>query len=373
MTSTASAKVRPTSNVGPLPSTTPPAECARLGLSERYAAAVYSSTTTSYLELRRNFANVYSTEHTTVTCLPASYWEAVQDARSPVFSPATACPYGYAPRCTFVATGATLTAGPTVRFWPALSSGDTAIGCCPSGYMCAEETNSYSCVSTLALGETSEVINLSNVTQVTQIHADAQTTASIFAINLIYIPEKATQTTPPKQNDTVPFEKHVRKGLSVGQTAAIGVCVSLAAIALLIGLLFFVRRRNNKRTAKAAQSEDITAHTYRKSELDGFSRPRLELDASETPLDSGSNARLSELPTALPGAERQHILQHGAVELPGSDISPTASPPGRQSPAMRRKPVTGRQTSLVDENFSLVGSKISDRGSDMAKDGPVVS
>lgn len=131
MTSTASAQVQPTSNVGPLPSTTPPSACAQLGISEAYHLLVHSSTTTSYLTLRRDFADVYWNGYETVTCLPPSYRQGVHDALSPVFSPATACPYGYAPKCTFVATGATLTAGPSVSFWPALAPSDVAIGCCP--------------------------------------------------------------------------------------------------------------------------------------------------------------------------------------------------------------------------------------------------
>lgn len=238
-----------------------------------------------------------------------------------------------------------------------------------SGYVCADNTNSYSCVSTLASGETSEVINLSNVTESTQIHADAQTTATVFALKLIYVPERPTQTAPPKQNDTRPLEEHARKGLSVGQTAAIGVCVPLAAIGVLIGLLFFVRRRSNKRAAKEAQSEGATADTHRKPELDGFSRPRLELEASGKPLDGGSDACSSQAPTELPGAQKQPVLQHEAVELPGSEVFPP-SPLGRQRPVVRRKPVTRSSSPPADELFSFVGSEISDRASDMAKDEP---
>lgn len=236
-----------------------------------------------------------------------------------------------------------------------------------SGYACADDINYYSCVSTFASGETSDVIILSNFTQLDRIYADAQTTVSAFALNLIYVPEQPTQTAPPKQNDTRPPEEHARKGLSVGQTAAIGVCVPLAAITLLIGLFLFVRRRGSNRTTKEAQSEDADSH--RKPELDGLSSPRLELDASGNPLVGGGDALLSQPPMELPGAETQNTLQKEAAELPGSDGFLPPLPLERQSPVVCRKPVTGSLSPLMDELSSFAGSGISDRGYNMEKDG----
>lgn len=64
-------------------------------------------------------------------CLPSRYGSvfAYNQGLLPVFSPATACPAGYGPSCTLVRNIDTDTS--SVIVWDALSTGQTAIGCCP--------------------------------------------------------------------------------------------------------------------------------------------------------------------------------------------------------------------------------------------------
>lgn len=65
-------------------------------------------------------------------CLPSKYNSAYGADASvyPVFSPATACPEGYGPSCTWV--GAMETFASSITVLDALSIGQTAIGCCPT-------------------------------------------------------------------------------------------------------------------------------------------------------------------------------------------------------------------------------------------------
>lgn len=66
------------------------------------------------------------------TCDPGSYVSAVQLTQNPVFSPGSACPTGYEPKCTFVPDDATIAANAssTLTRWPGLAHTDMAIGCC---------------------------------------------------------------------------------------------------------------------------------------------------------------------------------------------------------------------------------------------------
>ncbi|KAJ2967918.1 hypothetical protein NQ176_g9435 [Zarea fungicola] len=299
-----------------------------------------NSTTTSSLRLQRNFVNVYYTGGggSTASCLPESYYSCVVHQSNPIFSSAAACPPGYEPMCTFVAVGAAVTAAPTVSLWTVLGAGDAAIGCCPSP---------YSCVSTLQPGETSTVLLLSNFSQTTKVYANAQTSVSVYAFKLIYASTQfsaqsstaSTQHSTPPPTESAQRITPARSGLSLGQKVAIGVCVPLAVLLLLLGLLF-MRRRYKKRVAGETPSEDLAPNAHRKSELEGFGMPRLELDASKN-VDGTNSGDASRLPVELPNGERPPILQHEIAELPGSDMALPDSPPGRNSPILQRKPVAG--------------------------------
>ncbi|KAJ2979523.1 hypothetical protein NQ176_g3199 [Zarea fungicola] len=374
MTSTSAGQISPTTNVGPLPSAMPFDQCNELALSSERIYAVESSTTT-YLWLQRNFANWYTLGNSfSTTCLPGNYFDAVSNQLSPVFAPATACPDGYAPMCTLVAIGATIPAAPTVRLWTALATNDAAIGCCPSGYTCADDAGLYSCISTFTPGETSRVILLSNWSSTTDIYANPQTTASVYALKLVYAstqsstppPTESTRPSPEPHTASPQPDSHTHAVLSLGQKVAIGIGVPLAVLALLIGLLF-VRHRYVKRTAENTQSEYVAADEFRKSELEGSGKSPIELEISGNACDANA-ASLCQLSKSIgpPGAEMQHVSPHEIAELPGS--GPAELSRARNSPTIRRKPVSGSQYSPLSQGFSFMDVESSDQYPNTARD-----
>ncbi|KAK2608990.1 hypothetical protein QQS21_002470 [Conoideocrella luteorostrata] len=133
------------SNLGPLTTTyTPPSSCSSLktfgdGLGSHWFTYGYVSKDNE----------VKSAEN----CVPSYYQGKLPRGARQVFSPGNACPVGYGPSCTAVASGATIAIAPTVILWDDLKSGETAIACCPSGYGCSLP-DIYLCTSTPRTDET---------------------------------------------------------------------------------------------------------------------------------------------------------------------------------------------------------------------------
>lgn len=111
----------PPFNAGPLTSITQAPECLD-------AVIVDISTDTSSTTSVRMQLGFRPTDYQGRFCYPSAYLDAL--GKSPVFSPGNACPTGYGPSCTLVASGATLSAATTLELWDALASGEIAIGCC---------------------------------------------------------------------------------------------------------------------------------------------------------------------------------------------------------------------------------------------------
>ncbi|ATY65216.1 hypothetical protein A9K55_003991 [Cordyceps militaris] len=409
-----------TTGVGPLPILTTTARCSELVLSTLLSMKLYSSVTTQYMVLRRNYFNVYLDGGVTTTCTPGGYVPAMQKGANPIFS-ATACPAGYAPMCTSVATGATVTADPTVKFWPALASGDTAIGCCLSGYTCADETSVYShaCVSTIQPGETKTAVVYFpdiDLVQRTVISANAQTTAKVYDLKLLYAtrqtqtPSQPTSThstncttdahpseaKPPGANPTgtPPSATHPSKGLSPGQMVAISVCAPLFLLSCLVGLFLLCRRAKKKETTHMTQIDDFMAYTDSKPELDGTNRPRLELDAVGTTCSRGVSM-LSQLQTEQAQGEEDEYLQRACSplvcspqagspqpcspqecspqeysELPGCDVGRLPSFLSRRSAIIRRKPVSGGPYSPISERYSFIDLELNGPAPSTAEGAP---
>ncbi|EGX93449.1 hypothetical protein CCM_04823 [Cordyceps militaris CM01] len=451
-----------TTGVGPLPIITTTARCSELVLSTLLSMKLYSSVTTQYMVLRRNYFNVYLDGGVTTTCTPGGYVPAMQKGANPIFS-ATACPAGYAPMCTSVATGATVTADPTVKFWPALASGDTAIGCCLrydffapfhaaasrlwivipildarsfvnrtasprltsvptcSGYTCADETSVYShaCVSTIQPGETKTAVVYFpdiDLVQRTVISANAQTTAKVYDLKLLYAtrqtqtPSQPTSThstncttdahpseaKPPGANPTgtPPSATHPSKGLSPGQMVAISVCAPLFLLSCLVGLFLLCRRAKKKETTHMTQIDDFMAYTDSKPELDGTNRPRLELDAVGTTCSRGVSM-LSQLQTEHAQGEEDEYLQRACSplvcspqagspqpcspqecspqeysELPGCDVGRLPSFLSRRSAIIRRKPVSGGPYSPISERYSFIDLELNGPAPSTAEGAP---
>lgn len=116
--------------VGPLTTPfTPSPEClAGLTIASRYLDP--KDTETFYVTMG---LNMLTSGAVATQCLPSAYLSALRADQStqPVMSPGSICPVGYGPSCTIVGKGASIVAATDVIVWNALSSTQTAIGCCP--------------------------------------------------------------------------------------------------------------------------------------------------------------------------------------------------------------------------------------------------
>ncbi|OAA79678.1 hypothetical protein LEL_03164 [Akanthomyces lecanii RCEF 1005] len=270
------------------------------------------------------------------TCLPRAYWSAAIANQNPVFSPATACPDGYAPACTSVAPGVVLSAAVTVQVWPPLASGDIAIGCCP------RVARGYGCVSTFERGHTTVVPDPYKGGNITSFQADASTTVIVSAIKVVYVPERQASSPAPSRSPSpspsptpTPAQSKPAAGLSTGQKAAIGVCAPVGVIGLVLALLFLHRRRR-LRTASDKAGAEAAADASRRPELDG-SGGKHEAPNEPSRVAGGESASAS--PVELPGPEKDIPACREIAELPASDADVSPSAPNPQPQTIRRKPI----------------------------------
>ncbi|KAJ3495162.1 hypothetical protein NLG97_g3591 [Lecanicillium saksenae] len=338
---TAATTVAATTNLGSMPS---------MDLSGDCTIALYKDGSAEYApngkDLIARLLRDKLVPHTPKECLPSPYWSAAASDHTPVYSPGSACPAGYTPACTSVATGAIVPAAESVQFWSPLASGEVAIGCCPSGFACGSLSYGYGCGSTLKSGEAIVAALSTNgsIEFPVQMAATSSLTIVVSAVKLVYITSQAATSTPPSTTTPTPTSTSApakpTTGLSAGQKAAIGVCIPLFAIAIAVALFFFCRRRRRGETAKEGPMEETmtegkvspTTDVYGKHELDGG--PTRESRVI------GQEASSSPAPFEMPGSEVGMVGQNEIVELPAHDRSASPSSTGRQSPIIRRKPVT---------------------------------
>lgn len=197
----------------------------------------------------------------------------------------------------------------------------------------------YGCLSTLSGGES---VTATTAGDQLYVRVDKYTSATIIALQLIYIPGTpsttaagssttvtTTSTTAVRNATANNTTGAAHNGLSTGQKAAIGVCIPLAAIGLLVALLFVFRRRRQAKTTSGA------AASRSQSDLDALYQP--------VPVKNGT-FQAAELPAAT------SIQRHDYTPPQASEISELAGSPmvsqswsdGQAAAAgIRRKPLTG--------------------------------
>ncbi|KAH7324847.1 hypothetical protein B0I35DRAFT_476058 [Stachybotrys elegans] len=259
------------------------------------------------------------------------------------YSPGLACPTGYVSACTAIH-------GQRPQ-WPiqfTLEEGETAIGCCPSGYACTNR-HGNTCVSVVSttievsagtcdLDRTTDIsvhtiapflattesggssvtrtptlfapmfqLNFRSQDLSTPIETGASTTATSSSI-------RETQTnSPPSDNEDN------GGGLSVGAQAGIGVAVGLGALILIGCLWWFIRRRKRQpymETAIAPPEENkppayfnypselppSTGTAYEQSR-NGYGSGNAASFSSGFNNETQQRGHASELPTSRPAAE----------------------------------------------------------------------
>ncbi|KAG8407239.1 hypothetical protein J3458_020728 [Metarhizium acridum] len=330
-----------TLNLGPLTTTfAPPGNCTSLTLGYYGHRVSMSMNVTTVLQWNRGYEcpTTYggSLFQLISSCFPERYGPAynnIQDWRGPdavwpLYSPGLLCPSGYTTGCTMVYSppGATqpiqtsfpttTSTYPTVSTWSILSKGQTAHGCCPSGFRCYAP---YTCISTPPLSATvtadmsqgcpSKSMNRTTSTQL--ISSDIW--PFVFAPQVVLVRGNDTATAAasgssgPSTTSSASGDGDARGGLSTATKAAIGTALPLILIVLaLAGYVFYRRRSRSKAEAGAASEQE--------SGLPGMNKP--ELDATPSPFGPSLGPE-SELDGTPRGADSTSA-GHPVSELPGS-------------------------------------------------------
>ncbi|KAH7359991.1 hypothetical protein BKA66DRAFT_444957 [Pyrenochaeta sp. MPI-SDFR-AT-0127] len=180
------------------------------------------------------------------------------------FSPAMICPPGWLPsttRTTSLRDTASVS-GDEDEWIP----GETAITCCPSGFGASnsdgkcrlelkEAWTNTPCVEGSVAAETGTLT--------------AQAVSRPYAQMLRLRYQESDLTQPLQAGDS--------GGLSTGSKAAIGVVVPVVVMSLVLGILFFWRRRKRQKdTQDSKRVQDEGNHDYQKAELDAAENPQPE-------------------------------------------------------------------------------------------------
>lgn len=266
------------------------------------------------------------------------------------YSPGLVCPSGYVSACTATAGGSS---GWNMEY--AMQSGETAVGCCPSGYTCGSYNHAQTCISVAQSGGSIPVVTCSNGYSQGYSYLTIPATETVSGMSssssrvgeydlssfVVYNPMVeirwqstdrsepiAEQTasskkthTPSRTGSNTPSKSTLvssqSAGLSTGTKAAIGVVVPVAVIAVLGGIFFFWRRKIRK--LKSSEWPNPPTNSNDQG-LDGSNqnehRPA-EMRANERP-DGDRGVYAASLPRELEGSLRPH-------ELEGSKISPQSN------------------------------------------------
>lgn len=229
-----------------------------------------------------------------------------------------------------------------------------------SGYRCVTSSYDYACESTLQVGDTTTVAFLDAFPgSLTEIVVKPTTKVVVDAFRVVYMSAvqstSSAASTPTTSHPSSPDTK-AATGLSTGQKAAVGVCVPLAAIAIIASLVFFFCRRRRRRSAQTPDGDEpaapriasTTENGYHKAELDGAeSKP---IDGTKDGLYRTETGGAVSPPVEMPGSEVEQPARHEVAELPAEERCATPSSTGRQSPVIRRKQVGG--TTLSADSVS---------------------
>ncbi|KAE9372012.1 hypothetical protein N431DRAFT_407864 [Stipitochalara longipes BDJ] len=183
------------------------------------------------------------------------------------YSPGLDCPYGMTPACSATGGG---TSGWSVQY--GLLAKETAVGCCPLGYSCANgfaQTCVQTATSTSFQAVTCESGTSGGFTYLTvpaTISSVAIPSYTLFA-PLIQInwqatdrPSSSSTSSPASNTSPIPPPPPL-SGLSGGAKAGIGVGMTLVAIALL-GLGFFIYWKRRHAYARAREDSPTATQVH---------------------------------------------------------------------------------------------------------------
>ncbi|KAH6714058.1 hypothetical protein BKA61DRAFT_55400 [Leptodontidium sp. MPI-SDFR-AT-0119] len=302
------------------------------------------------------------------TCFPSGW---ATNSMS-YFSPGI-CPYGYTSACS------------TLGFLPTITSGETTVICCPSGYTCGTWPPPWVCTSSF-IGFPSTTLDLFTT-------GSKFGGANAFSVQIRFQATDFVSTTnlgPPAVNtltDTQPpglstFSVQIRfqatdfvttaylnspaintltdtqpPGLSTGAKAGIGVGVAIGVLTLLLlGALLLWRRRRKAKTDQTPVTNQTPYGVDTKQELDGtsYAIPRVEntsppvaeLEASEAHSDFTS----SQPGTRILDPIASDAQFEDAAKLPGLAASSDDAVPETQSTASAPHEVRLRE---VDEEHDI--------------------
>ncbi|KAK2810546.1 hypothetical protein FQN50_002803 [Emmonsiellopsis sp. PD_5] len=188
------------------------------------------------------------------------------------FSPAPVCPDGFKAECTITrregdspptATDSMGRNSATSVIWEQLSAGESAIGCCPSGFKC-DEQHFYGCTTTLDYSQIITGTGYEDGCKPTPTTMTVQTVSgtsggAAYRIQLLQTSpstQLSTQTTTTSQTTTdptgtispVPQESG---GLATSTKITLGVVIPVAAFIIAL-LLFIIWRRRRKSSPQSA-------------------------------------------------------------------------------------------------------------------------
>ncbi|RSL68306.1 hypothetical protein CEP54_002879 [Fusarium duplospermum] len=229
------------------------------------------------------------------------------------YSPGLECPDGYEPACS--ATGSM---SGDFNFQFSILDHETVIGCCPSGYTCAQPGGPQTCISVVSRGsmqfvscsDGDSVLNwLTLPATFTKTNSDGDESLSTMDGVSIRAPmfqlnyqssdlpsstgtssETTGSTRETMTSNTSEADTEPSSGLSTGAQAGIGVGVGVAGL-LLIGVgLYFWRRKRSTRAPVPTEEPKSESPSNHISEIGGgtLKYPPAELEAA-TPELEGSH------------------------------------------------------------------------------------
>ncbi|KAL2195186.1 hypothetical protein P885DRAFT_41437 [Corynascus similis CBS 632.67] len=216
------------------------------------------------------------------------------------YSPGLECPSGYTTACTARYNGR-----PDWEIEFSLIPGETAVGCCPEGFMCTNR-NGNTCIATdtdlaLATGFCSGS-QVANIGQTTFPASDMVFLAPMFQLNFQSsdLESLSSSTASPSSASTSTEQSGGNAGLSTGAIAGISVGAALGCILLgMLAIILFIRNRRKKEGPATPTSE------WQQTAPPGA-----------PPSDFGTYKYASELPSAGPDRSELPESWHDRFELP---------------------------------------------------------
>ncbi|KAH6652174.1 hypothetical protein BKA67DRAFT_660936 [Truncatella angustata] len=312
-TSTSSSASSPTRrNLGPLTTTfTAPSYCNNI--------VVYGSCSTcDYGWQAQTCANGGAVPVDDSSCWPARTSDPPSITGGPAFhgwgfySPGVMCPNGYTSACA-----STVGQDDGFSFQFRLTSSETAIGCCPTGYTCVIQTRDQTCVSvarstsvltgtcpggsstisyaykSLPFAYSSSIMDnftiMAPLFQLVHQPSDTMTTGTPSVISA------ATTSSTSSSNISGP---NVSTGTRLSVGAAVGIGVGIAVAVFLIGLLsYLLWRSQRKRKAHSAQGNGpVTTTTQFPQMQESVYTPESYFYSELPPQDGGKPQELSNIP-----------------------------------------------------------------------------